>query len=61
MDSSSEAEGIEVMRHMMAPSFRLGMNSLPRNGNSARLPIKAPAAMPSTSLRRANAQASTVA
>ena len=37
MDCSRDAEGIEVTRHMIEPSCNVGINSLPRNGNSRRL------------------------
>ncbi len=59
IDSSSDADGMDVMRHMIAPSFRFGMNSLPRNGNSMRLAASATPAMPSTGFRRASAHSST--
>ena len=41
MDCSSDVEGIEVTRHMIEPSCKVGMNSLPRKGNSTRLTASA--------------------
>ena len=51
-DSSSDVDGMPVTRHMIEPSCSCGMNSLPRNGNSARLAnIAMPATITTTPLR----------
>ena len=58
IDSSSEVEGMPTTRNMIASSCSVGMNSLPRNGNSASAPISSASAAPTTIFLRSSAQSS---
>mmetsp|Transcript_30101 Transcript_30101/g.54779 ORF Transcript_30101/g.54779 Transcript_30101/m.54779 type:complete len:279 (+) Transcript_30101:1250-2086(+) len=58
IDSSSDVDGIPVIRNMMEPSCSWGMNSLPRKGNRAKEPISSTTAMPTTRRFLSSAQSS---